>query len=203
MKHFHLKLSLKTLLILCGALLVALGGVNSRNLIAAQPLWAQETFPAPPADRAPVYVLDESNALTTLPFEAGTTPISVEKVATSDKKSYVELKGEAAATMLKAVEPRFYLFVPDVPDVHPPFIVQLTQKRGARRVTTMAQKGFRGFAIDSAEIIKPHYRVLGREGGMLYMEIRPRDMLLPGEYAIIGTDLQRIATFRISGATQE
>lgn len=203
MKHFHLRLSFRTLLISCVAFLVALGGASRWNLNAAQPLWAQETFPAPPSDRAQVYVLDESNALMALPFEAGTTPISVEKVATSDKKSYIELKGEASATLLKAVEPRFYLFVPDVPNVHPPFIVNLTQKRGARRVTALAQKGFKGFAIDSAEIIKPHYRVLGREGGMLYMEIRPRDMLLPGEYAIIGTDLQRIATFRIGGATQE
>ena len=204
MRHFHLKLSFGTLLILCGAFLVAPGGVNSKSLTTARPVRAQETFPAPPADRALVYVVDESNALMALPFETGTTPISIEKVASSDKRSYVELKGEASATILKTEEPRFYLFVPDVPNIHPPFIVNLTPKRGARRVTAMAQKGFKGFAIDSAEIIKPHYRVLGREGGMLYMEIRPRDGLMPGEYAIIGTDLQRIATFRISGAaTQE
>ena len=203
LRHFHLQLSFRTLLVLCVAFLVALG-VKSESFIVAQPLQTQETFPAPPADRAPVYVADESNALMALPFEVGTTPISVEKVATSDKRSYVELKGERSATILKTVEPRFYLFMPDVPNVHPPFIVNLTPKRGGRRVTAMAQKGFKGFAIDSAEIIKPHYRVLGREGGMLYMEIRPREMLLPGEYAIIGTDLQRIATFRINGAaTQE
>lgn len=202
LRHFHPQLSLRTLVVLCGAFLFALG-VNHKSFIAAHQLQAQETFPSPPADRAPVYVADESNALVALPFEAGTTPISVEKVATSDKRSYVELKGEKSATVLKTEEPRFYLFMPDVPNVHPPFIVQLTARRGTRRVTAMAQKGFKGFAIDSAEIIKPHYRVLGREGGMLYMEIRPRDGLMPGEYAIIGTDLQRIATFRINGAATE
>jgi hypothetical protein len=163
---------------------------------------SQEAFPAPPAERALVYVADESNALTALPFEVGHTPLATEKVATSDKRSYVELKGESAAVSLKTNEPRFYLFVPDAPDTHPPFIVALTRRRGARRVTAMAQKDFKGFAVDSGEIIKPHYRVLGASsGGMLFMEIRPRDMLLPGEYAIIGTDLQRIATFRIGGAT--
>lgn len=161
----------------------------------------QDGFPAPPADRALVYIADESNALAALPFEAGTTPLSIEKAAGSDKRSYVELKGESAAIALKTNEPRFYLFVPDAPASHPPFIVNLTPKRGARRVTAMAQKGLKGFAIDSGEIIKPHYRVLGHEGGFYYMEISTRDGLLPGEYAIIGTDLGRIATFRIAGAT--
>lgn len=161
---------------------------------------AQASFPAPPTDRALVYIADESNALSALPFEAATTPLAIERAAGSDKRSYVELKGESAATTLKTNEPRFYLFVPDAAGVHPPFIVNLTVKRSSRRVTAMAQKGFKGFAIDSGEIIKPHYRVLGHEGGMYYMEISPRDMLLPGEYAIIGTDLGRVATFRIAGA---
>lgn len=184
--------------------LIALGAVSGKSYTLLAPLLpVQETFAAPPADRALVYVADDSNALTALPFEAGTTPLAVEKVASGDKRSYIELKGESAATALKSSEPRFYLFVPDVPNAHPPFVVSLTTKRGARRVTAMAQKGYKGFAVDSALIIKPHYRVLGREGGMLYMEIRPREWLLPGEYAIIGTDLQRIATFRITGATQK
>jgi hypothetical protein len=112
------------------------------------------------------------------------------------------LKGESAATTLKTNEPRFYLFVPDVPNAHPPFIVSLTERRGARRVTALAQKGLKGFAVDSEQIVKPHYRVLSREGGLIYMEIRPREWLTPGEYAIIGTDLERIATFRLAGASQ-
>ncbi|HEY0385327.1 MAG TPA: hypothetical protein VGC64_04920 [Pyrinomonadaceae bacterium] len=161
----------------------------------------QDTYPAPPSDRALIYVSDESNALVALPFETATTPLAVDRVAGSDKRSYVELKGERAATALRSDAPRFYLFVSDVPNTHPPFIVSLSMKRGVRRVTAMAQKGLKGFAVDSEEIIKPHYRVLGHEGGMLYMEIRPRERLLPGEYAIMGTDLQRIATFRIGAVS--
>jgi hypothetical protein len=32
------------------------------------------------------------------------------------------------------------------------------------------------------------------------MEVRPRVSLIPGEYAIIGDDLARIATFRVTAA---
>jgi hypothetical protein len=155
----------------------------------------QETFPAPPADRALIYIADKNNTLAPLTFETGTTPLRVDAAAKSDKRSYVEVKGAHATTIIKTDEPRFYLFVPDEASAKPPFIVRLTEQRGARRVTAMAQKGYKGFAIVSDEIIKPHYRVLAREGGMIFMEIRLREPLMPGEYAIIGTDLQRIATF--------
>ncbi|HYE66907.1 MAG TPA: hypothetical protein VD966_15055 [Pyrinomonadaceae bacterium] len=162
---------------------------------------AQESFPAPPAERALIYTVDRENKLTPLPFEAGTTPLRIETVAGSDKKSYVELKGERAATLIENDSPRFYLFVPDQANVHPPLIVRLTPRRGARRLTAMAQRGQRGFAVASEEIIKPHYRVLARADGMLFMEVRPRQSLLPGEYAIIGSDLARIATFSVVAAS--
>lgn len=162
---------------------------------------AQESIPAPPADRALIYFADEKNALTPLAFEAGTTPLRVEAVAKGDKRSYVELKGENSATVITNIEPRFFLFLPGEEGAKPPFIVRLTGKQGARRVTAMAQKGYTGFAIDSAEIVKPHYRVLTREGGMQFVEIRPREPLMLGEYAIIGTDLQRVATFRVAAAS--
>jgi hypothetical protein len=164
------------------------------------PSSAQETFPAPPSDRTLIYLADERGALAPLAFEAGTTPLNVEALAKGDKRSYVELKGERSATLITNVEPRFYVFVPDDGHGKPPFIVRLTEKRGARRVTAMAQKGYKGFAIDSEEIIKPHYRVLGHEAGMLFMEIRAREPLMHGEYAIIGADLQRVATFRVAAA---
>jgi hypothetical protein len=125
-------------------------------------------------------------------------PLKTDEVAKSDKISYVELKGESAATTINADEPRLYVFVPDNRDAHPPFLVRLTVKRGARRVTAMTQKGLRGYAVASEDIVKPHYRVLARDGGMVYMEIRPREPLMTGEYAIVGTDLQRIATFRLA-----
>jgi len=169
----------------------ATGAFNLSNPIV------QETFPAPPADRTLIYLADEKNNLSSLAFEAGTTPLHTEAVATSDKMSYVELKGERAAAEITNDGPRFYLFLPDKADAKPPFLVRLTEKKGARRVSAMAQKGYKGFAIPAEEIIKPHYRVLAREGGMQFMEIRMREPLAVGEYAIIGTDLQRIATFRL------
>jgi hypothetical protein len=175
-----------------------LAAANLLCLSAAGSSLAQETFPPPPADRTLVYLADERGAVAALPFEMGTMPIRTDEAAKSDKISYVELKGASAATLVKTDEPRLYVFVPDRADAHPPFLVRLTARRGARRVTAITQKGLRGYAIASEEIVKPRYRVLGREGGQVYMEIRPREALLPGEYAIVGTDLQRIATFRVA-----
>jgi hypothetical protein len=161
---------------------------------------AQADYPAPPADRTLVYIVDEKGALAPLAFEAGTTPLRVEEVAKGDKRSYVEVKGERSQTIITRDEPRFYLFVSDEANAKPPFIVRLTEKGKARRVGAMAQKGYKGFAIDSGEIVKPHYRVLARENGMYFMEIRTREPLMLGEYAIIGSDLSRVATFRIAAA---
>ncbi len=161
----------------------------------------QETFPAPPADRTLIYVADEKGALTQLPFEQATTPLRTDVEARSDRRSYVELKGAQAATAIRNNAPRFYLFVPDVSSPRPPYLVRLAEKRGARRVTALAQKNLRGFAIATEEIVFPRYRVLGRVGGMLFMEIRARDLLTDGEYALVGSDLTRTATFRITSPT--
>ena len=184
------------------ALMAAISGakVSPANRDAEPRTW-QDSFPAPPAERTLIYFGDETNRLTPLPFEVGTTPLRVSEVAGSNKRSYVEIKGEHAALLITNDAPRFYLFVPDEKNVHTPFLVRLVNKGRARRVTAMAQRGQRGFAIDSEEIIMPHYRVLASDGGMLYMEFRTRQPLPAGEYAFIGADLQRIATFRIGGAT--
>jgi len=160
----------------------------------------QESFPSPPADRTLVYIVDQEKMLRPLAVETGTTPLRVETVAKSDKRSYVELRGVSSSTIIVNYEPRFYLFVPDEASAKPPLVVRMTEKGGMRRVTAMAQKGYRGFAVMSDEIIKPHYRVLSRDGGMIFLEIRLREPLMLGEYAIIGADLQRISTFRIASA---
>ena len=194
------KFSFKGALLLFAVFASGLFGAIGAPRVIFQAALAQESFPAPPSDRTLIYVADERGALTPFAFEAGTTPLSVETVAKGDKRSYVELKGAGSSTVITNIEPRFYLFLPDDGHAKPPFIVRLTEKRGARRVMAMAQKGYKGFAIDSAEIVKPRYRVLGRENGQLFMEIRTREPLTAGEYAIIGTDLQRIATFRVGAA---
>ena len=182
---------------LCLVVVVGLSNVQAHKFSASV---GQETFPSPPSDQTLIYLAGEKNALTPLPFETGVTPLRIEMVATSDKRSYVEIKGERAMTVITNDEPRFYLFLPDKPDAKPPFVVRLTEKGHARRVTAMAQKGYKGYAIAAEDIIKPHYRILSHEGGMQFMEIRMREPLVQGEYAIIGTDLQHIATFRVAAA---
>lgn len=197
----HGKIRSRGALFLTALFVAMMSGPPVKSANDSHPPLAQETIPAPPTDRTLVYFADEKGALTPLPFETGTTPLRVDMVARSDRRSYVELKGERATIVTTSDEPRFYLFLPDEANAKPPFIVRLSERRGARRVTAMAQKGYKGFAIVSDEIILPNYRVLGREGGMIFMEIRPREPLMLGEYAIIGTDLSRIATFRVAQAS--
>lgn len=158
---------------------------------------AQEFLPAPPAERSLIYTLDDQNRLVALPFEQGQTPLRPETTAKNTKVSYIEIKGEHAATVFKTATPRIFLFTYQRPGAHPPFLVWLTPHKGARRVTAIAQRGMSGFAISSAEIIKPTVRGLVKEGDLVFMEVRPRTSLMPGEYAIIGDDLGRIATFRV------
>ena len=159
---------------------------------------AQEFLPASPSDRKLVYILDEQNQLVPLPFEQGHTPLHAEQVSKTDRVSYIELKGEHASTIVTTSTPRWFLFTYQRPGAHPPFLVWLTPRHRARRVTAIAQRGMAGFAISSEEIIKPAVRVLASMGGdEVFMELRPRNSLIPGEYAIIGDDLTRIATFRV------
>jgi len=162
---------------------------------------SQETIPSPPADRSLIYILDDQNKLAPLPFEQGQTPLRADAVARNEKVSYIELKGEHSSTVMKA-DLRLFLFTSERQGTHPPFLVWLTGHRGARRVTAVTQSGLRGFAIASEEIIKPAVRVLAREGDMVFMELRPRASLVPGEYAIIGDDVTRIATFRVAESSQ-
>ena len=158
---------------------------------------AQEFLPSPPADRALIYVLDDQNNLVPLSFEQGQTPLHSDQVAKNTKVSFIELKGEHSAATLMTT-PRLFLFTSGRQGTHPPFLVWLAPHRGARRVTAIAQKGMPGFAVDSEAIIKPTIRVLAPlDLDQVFVELRPRSSLIAGEYAIIGDDLTRIATFRI------
>jgi hypothetical protein len=159
----------------------------------------QNVYPEPPADRALIYLGDAKNSLTALPVEAATSKLRLNEVARSDKSGYLELQGEHAATAINDPLPHFYLFVKDVQGVRPPFIVRLTEKGKARRVSIMTQKGMSGFAVPSEQIVRPRLLVLKREDGMLFMQVSPREPLPPGEYAFVGAEPARIATFRITG----
>ena len=184
---------------------IGTGLVGSLATVAAivlvclsQTVIAQEFLPAPPADHGLIYVLDQQNQLVSLPFEKAETPLRPEEDARSTKTSYIELKGDHSATVLPS-NTRIFLFTIDHGGAHPPLLVWLTPRKGARRVTAIAQKGMKGFAISSAEIVKPYARGLAKNGEEVFMELRPRASLMPGEYAIIGEDLTRVVSFRVVG----
>jgi hypothetical protein len=160
---------------------------------------SQEVLPPPPVDHSLVYVLDRQNKLVALPFERAETPLHPGQIAKSTKSSYIELKGEHSATILPGAH-RIFLFTDDRGGAHPPLLVWLTPRRGTRRVTAIAERGRAGFAISADEIVKPTARGLAKEGDLVFMELRPRVSLMPGEYAIIGDDLTRVATFRVVAA---
>lgn len=144
----------------------------------------------------------DNGQLVSIPFETGRTPLKATEVAKGDRTSYVEVPGEHSQTNITDMDPRIYVFVPDQPGAHPPFLVALTGKKGARRVTALTERGRSGYAIAAEEIVKPHYRVLAKEGGLVFMEIHPRSPLMAGEYAIMGSDLSRVATFSVGSASK-
>jgi hypothetical protein len=164
----------------------------------SQTMIAQEFLPAPPPDHGLIYVLDQQNQLISLPFEKAETPLHPEEMARGTKTSYIELKGDHSATVLPS-DTRIFLFTIDHGGAHPPLLVWLTPRKGARRVMAIAQKGMKGFAISSEEIVKPSARGLAKNGEEVFMELRPRASLMPGEYAIIGEDLTRVVSFRVAG----
>jgi hypothetical protein len=112
---------------------------------------SQELLPAPPADHGLIYVLDQQNQLMSLPLEKAETPLRPAEIARSTRTSYIELKGEHSATVL-AANTRIFLFTIDHGGAHPPLLVWLTPRKGARRVTAIAQKGLKGFAISGEKL---------------------------------------------------
>ena len=160
---------------------------------------AQEFLPSPPPDHSLIYVLDPQDQLTPLPFEQAESPLHPNEIVKNTKTSYVELKGEHAATVLSPTQ-RIFVYVTDRGGAHTPMIVWLTPHHGARRVMVTTERGLAGFAISSDQIVKPAVRGLNKNGDEVFMELRPRVSLMPGEYAIIGSDLSRVATFRVTAA---
>lgn len=177
--------------------LPVIAAITTTLLVFGASFGGQDFLPSAPPNRALIYTLDERNALTPLAFETARTPLKVTEKAKSTKTSYIEIAGEHSSKTLSTT-PRIFLFTTERQGSHPPFIVWLTPKQGARRATAIAQSGLTGFAIESEQIVKPTIRVLEKFGDEVFMELRPRTSLVPGEYAIIGDDLTRIATFRVS-----
>lgn len=159
---------------------------------------SQEPTPSIPDRVDQVYIAGQNGTLQAIPFVSGQTPIKAGELAKNDKSSYVEVSGAQSGPAFSTIDPRIYVFVSDTPNSHPPFLIRFELRKGNRRVTAITERGRAGYAIASDQIVKPHYRVIGKRDGMLFMEIRPREPLMPGEYAIMGSDLSRIATFSIS-----
>jgi len=189
--------------VLCAAL-IFIANNSTASLITvngANAFVQQSTVPLP-SDRASIYFVDKLGVLAPLSFEAGATPLDPNAMAKNTRLGYVEIKGEHALIGLAEKDARFYLFVPDTPNVHPPFLVRLmTTKRGVRRAVVTTERRQRGFAYESAQIVKPLYTVQAHSAGMYFMEVRGRTPLAPGEYAFIGADLARLATFRVEAAS--
>jgi hypothetical protein len=165
----------------------------------------EDAFPDYPDDITRVYFLTDAHALVALPFEAAVSSLPEKAATKSNVMGHVELKGERAATVITNTQPRFYVFVQE--DVNPPpqFLIRLTGRKGARRFTAVSEKGKGVFSPVSTQAIKLHYRLLTRvpvKAGsgviyVLYVELRTKVPLAPGEYAIVGNDLANTATFRI------
>ncbi len=189
------------MLVLCAALVLIAKDSAASHVEGIETFVQQASMPLP-TDRTSIYFVDKLGALAPLSFEAGATPLDPNKLAKSNRLGYVEIKGEHALTGLAEKDALFYLFVPDTPNVHPPFLVKLTTtKRGVRRAVVTTERGQRGFAYESGQIVKLLYTVQAHDGGMYFMEVRGRTPLTPGEYAFIGADLARLATFRIEAAS--
>ena len=159
-----------------------------------------------PNDVTRIYYKNAQDKFVPLPFEPGITSVNPFVVAPKDKLSYTKLEGSKAATVLRAGNPSFYVFIADRWDPPPHQLVQLTSNKGTRRFTIISTKGRKGYSPLENESIRLQYRLLerlpvevgkGRSLFLNYVEIHPRRQLAPGEYAIIGDSLLDIATFRI------
>lgn len=166
----------------------------------------QQSYPEVPGDLTRVYYLEAGNKLAPLPFEKGITPVNVFAVARDDKTVAVEVSGSKAVTIVKNSNPVFYVFVADRMDPPPHLLVRLASRKSSRRFIITTIKGRKGYAPLNEENIRLDYRILERlrvqagKGRILfvnYMEIHPRQALMPGEYAIIGDSLEDVATFRV------
>lgn len=168
---------------------------------------AQQTFPDAPADLTKIYFLSGANALSALPFESGAIPVNVFQPAVEDKVVRVRITGSTATTVLTNNDVRFFVFVADRMDPPPHQLVRLTANKSERSLKISVIRGRKGYAPFEEDNIRLQRRILKRlsvsagSGRMIfvnYMELRPLQHLMAGEYAIIGDSLADIATFRIN-----
>lgn len=176
--------------------LFALALYLSTCAVSGSGVYSQQNFPSPPTDEKSIYLLNPQDSLQALAFETATSKLELQKIARSDRKGQLTFNGETSRTNVIDSTPRFYLFVRETE--HPPLLVRLVRKHTTRTLNALMQRGYSGLVVPTEEIIKPHYRVLKKSEGKMYMEVSPREPLEAGEYAFIGNDLSRIFTFQYS-----
>ena len=166
----------------------------------------QQSFPDPPNDLTRVYFLNSDQKLQPLPFEPGIASLNVFVPAREDKVTQVRVKGTTAETVLNNDDLHFYAFVADRMEPPPHQLVRLTPTKSDRRLKISVVKGRDGYAPFESDTIGLEHRLLERlrvSAGpnrilfVNYMELRPKTVLTPGEYAIIGDSLADMATFRV------
>ena len=173
---------------------------------AFSPYSIQNRFPEPPNDVTRVYFLNSDHKLQPLPFEPGITSLNVFVPAREDKVTQVRVKGTSAETVLTNDDLRFYAFVADRMEPPPHQLVRLRSTKLNRQLKISVVKGRDGYAPFDNDTIGLAHRLLERLRVSVgpnrilfvnYMELRPKIVLAPGEYAIIGDSLSDMATFRI------
>lgn len=186
-------------------LLLIWGSWPSPSQVSSSTL-TQQSYPDPPNDLTRVYYLNSDHNLQPLPFEPGITSLNVFAPAAADKVTQVRVKGTNAETVLSHNDLRFYAFVADRMEPPPHQLVRLTITKSNRQLKISVVKGRDGYAPFETDTIALGHRLLERlrvSAGpnrilfVNYMELRPKGVLTPGEYAIIGDSLADMATFRV------
>lgn len=176
------------------------------SFLCSPHLTAQESFPDPPTDLTRIFYLSGRDQPVALPFEEGLTTLNIFQPAVDNRIARVRVSGPKAQTVLKNQNLRFFVFVGDRMDPPPHQLVRLTSSKSERslRISLIkGQKGYAPFAEDNIQLerrILKRMRVSAGQNRFLfvnYLELRPREPLRAGEYAIIGDSLADIATFRV------
>ena len=176
------------------------------SVLCSPRLTAQESFPDPPTDLTRIYYLSGRDQPVALPFEEGLTTFNVFQPAVDNRITRVRVSGPKAQTVLKNQNLRFLVFVGDRMDPPPHQLVRLTSNRSERslRISLIKdRKGYAPFAEDNVQLERRILRRMRVSAGanrflfVNYLELRPREPLRAGEYAIIGDSLADIATFRV------
>ena len=190
----------------CAAVLLLIWGWPSWPSQVRSSTPIQQSFPDPPNDVTRIYYLGTDHKLQPLPFEPGITSLNVFAPATEDKVTQVRVKGTSAETVFTNDDLRFYAFVADRMEPPPHQLVRLTPTKSNRQLKISVVKGRDGYAPFDSDTIGLQHRLLERlrvSAGpnrilfVNYMELRPKTVLSPGEYAIIGDSLADMATFRV------